>query len=384
MAVDERVLQVVQSLYDAALNESLWPGTLKELTDLTGSQGASFWVLDNVLDNGEQIRLPSFTSINFDPAAIQEYLEHLVPLDPTNQYLAAHPNEPIVHDGLFITEREKDRHPYYDWHDRAVGTRFRMVAQIRPAPGVQSGIALHRMPQYGRYEPADLEQFTFLYGHLKRALEVAFRLGSLGAVQQATAEVLDRNPAAIVLLDEAKRVVHANRRAEEFRPNGHGMPGDGIRLGTDGIRLARQRDDDALQCLIARALSGIASPEDGPGGVMRAPRPSGKRAYAILVAPVAGRYPALALLRPAVCVSIADPEAQKPLPAGRLRAAFGLTEAEAKLAALLASGEELRTVAARLEITYGTARARLAAIFQKTQTRRQGELIRLVLTVCVL
>jgi DNA-binding CsgD family transcriptional regulator len=375
MAVDERVLQVVQSLYDAALDESLWPGTLKELTDLTGSQGASFWVLDNF----EQIRLPSFTSVNFDPAAIQEYLEHLVPLDPTNQYLAAHPNEPIVHDGLFITEREKDRHPYYDWHDRAVGTRFRMVAQIRPAPGVQSGIALHRMPRYGRYEPADLEQFTFLYGHLKRALEVAFRLGSLGAVQQATAEVLDRNPAAIVLLDEAKRVVHANRRAEALRSNG-----DGIRLGADGIRLARKRDDDALQCLIARALSGIATPEDGPGGVMRAPRPSCKRAYAILVAPVAGRYPALALLRPGVCIVIADPEAQRALPADHLRVLFGLTEAEAKLAALLASGEELRTVAARLEITYGTARARLAAIFQKTQTRRQGELIRLVLTVCVL
>ena len=197
MAVDERVLQVVQLLYDAALDENLWPGTLRELTDLTRSQGASFWVLDNVSDNREQIRLPAFTSINFDPVAIQQYLEHLVPLDPTVQYLAAHPNEAIVHDGLFITEREKDKHPYYDWHDRAVGTRFRMVAQIRPAPGVQSGIALHRMPKYGRYEPADLNQFTFLYGHLKRALEVAFRLGSLGAVQQATAAVLDRNPAAM-------------------------------------------------------------------------------------------------------------------------------------------------------------------------------------------
>ncbi len=229
MAVDERVLQVVQSLYDAALDENLWPGTLQELTELTGSHGASFWVLDRVLDNGDQIRLPSFTSVNFDPAAIQEYLEHMVPMDPTNQYLAAHPNAPIVHDGLFITDREEDRHPYYDWHDRAVGTRFRMVAQIRPAPGVQTGIALHRMPKFGRYEPADLEQFRFIYGHLKRALEVAFRLGSLGAVQQATAEVLDRNPAAIVLLDDAKHVVHANRRAEELHSHG-----DGIRLCAEG------------------------------------------------------------------------------------------------------------------------------------------------------
>jgi hypothetical protein len=31
-------------------------------------------------------------------------------------------------------------------------------------------------------------------------------------------------------------------------------------------------------------------------------------------------------------------------------------------------------------ITYGTARARLAEIFQKTETRRQGQLITLLLT----
>jgi DNA-binding CsgD family transcriptional regulator len=252
-----------------------------------------------------------------------------------------------------------------------------MVAQIRPAPGIQSGIALHRTPKCGRYEPADLDQFTFLYGHLKRALEIAFRLGSLGAVQQATAAVLDRNLSAIVLLDEAKRVVHANRRAEALRING-----DGIRLTADGIRLARKQDDDALQGLIARALSGIASPEDGPGGVMRAPRPSGKRSYTILVTRIAGRYPALAVLRPAVCIVVADPEAQRPLSANHLRAVFGLTEAEARLAVWLASGEDLRSAAARLKITYGTARARLAAIFQKTETRRQAELIRLLLGAC--
>lgn len=375
MAVNERVLEVVQSLYDAAVDERLWPSALQALTDLTGSQAASFWVLDHF----DKIRLPSFISINFDPKAIKEYLDHMVPLDPTNQYIAAHPETPIVHDGLFITDREKDRHPYYDWHDRAVGTRFRMVAQIRPAEGVQSGVAMHRMPQYGRYEQADLEQFQFLYGHLKRALAIAFRLGSVNALHQATAEILDRSAAAVVLLNEAKAVAHANRSAEALTKEG-----DGIRMSAEGLRLDRKQDDDHFQSLVARALSGIATAQDSPGGVMRAPRPSGKRPYAIVVAPLKSLYPGLAQLRPAVCILIADPEAEQPLPAQRLRVVFGLTEAEAKLAALLASGKDLRAAAARLEITYGTARARLANIFHKTQTRRQGELVRLILTVCAI
>jgi len=370
MSLDERVHAVIQALYDAAMDETRWPEALKELTNLTGSQGASFWVLDG----SEQPRLPTLATVNFDPKFIEQYLDSMVPHDPTVQYLVRHPDQPIVHDGLVITEREKDRHPYYDWQARHSDSRFRMVGQVHPAPTVQAGVALHRRGQAGRYEPADLERFAVLHRHLERALTIGFRLGSLGAIQQCTTELLDRNPAAILLLDGSKRIVYANRSAEAFHSNG-----DGIRLFGGGIALLRKQDNDRLQRLIAQALSGIALPDASPGGAMRVLRPSGKRPYGILVAPVSGRYPALSTLRPAVCIIITDPDCQRPLPTHRLRAVFGLTEAEARLAALLAGGEELRAAAVRLKITYGTARSRLTEIFQKTETRRQGELIKLLL-----
>jgi DNA-binding CsgD family transcriptional regulator/PAS domain-containing protein len=371
MSIDERVLAVIQALYDTAMDETLWPGALKELTDLTDSQGASFWVLDG----SEQPRLPTFSYINFDPYFIEKYLDDMVPMDPTVQYLVRHPNQPIVHDGLVITEREKDRHAYYDWHGRYSDTRFRMVGQARPAPGVQAGVALHRTRRVGRYESDDIERFSVLYGHLEKALAIGFRLGALGALQQCTTELLDRNPAAVLLLDEHKRVVYANRSAEALRSTG-----DGIRLSADGIVALRKQDHDRLQGLIAQVLSAVTLPGACPGGVMRVLRPSGKRPYTILVAPVSGRYPVLSVLRPAVCIMITDPDAQRPLSSQRVEAAFGLTEAEARLAVLLAGGAELRSAAAELKITYGTARARLAEIFQKTETRRQGELIKLLLT----
>jgi DNA-binding CsgD family transcriptional regulator len=371
MSIDERVHAVIRALYDAAMDETLWPRALKELTDLTGSQAATFWTLDS----SEQPRLPTLTVLNFDPKFMDAYQDGMVPLDPTVQYLVRHPNEPIVHDGLVITEREKDRHAYYDWHGRHSDTRFRMVGQVRPVPGVQAGVALHRTRTVGRFESDDIERFSDLYGHLEKALAIGFRLGSLGALQQCTTELLDRNPAAVVLLDEHKRVVYANRSAEALRSSG-----DGIRLSSNGIVALRKQDHDRLQGLITRVLSAVTSPGACPGGLMRVLRPSGKRPYAILVAPVSRRYPVLSVLRPAVCIMITDPDGQRPLPSQRVQAAFGLTEAEARLASLLASGAELRSAASELKITYGTARARLAEIFQKTETRRQGELIKLLLT----
>jgi DNA-binding CsgD family transcriptional regulator len=369
-SLDERMLAVIEGLYDAALDETLWPGALGALTEYTGSQAATFWTLDG----SEQPRLPILENYNFDPAFVSEYLDTMVPRDPTVQYLVQHPDQGIIHDGLVITEREKDRHHYYDWHGRHSDTRFRMVGQARPAPEVQAGVTLHRTHEAGRYETGDLQRFGFIYGHLRRALAIGFRVGSLAAANQASADVLDSNPAAIVLLNEQRRAYFFNRAAETMR-----NANDGLQLSSVGVRLSRREDQARLDDLISGVLSGIA-PADTAGGFLRARRPSGKRPYAIVVASLRRLRPLLAGALPAVCILITDPEAKAPLAAARLRNAFGLTGAEAKLAVALGSGEGLRAAALKLGITYGTARTCLGEIFQKTQTRRQAELVSVLLT----
>jgi DNA-binding CsgD family transcriptional regulator len=372
MSIDARVLDVIESIYDASLDETRWPSALKNLTDFTGSQAASFWVLDS----SAKPRLPTFTSINFDPAFIQEYLDFMAPFDPHVQYLVAHPNQPIVHDGMFLTEAEKDRHPYFDWHGRFSDTRFRLIGQMCPAPLVQAGVALHRRKKIGRFELSDIEQFGLLHRHLERALAIGFRLGTLGTLQKCTTAVLDSNPAAVLLLDENRRVLYLNRSAEELL-----VSSDGLRSSSaDGLVASRKQDNDELQDLIRKALSHHTTPDPSVRGAMRVLRPSGKRPYAVLVAPVPRDYPALSLAKPGVCVIITDPDGARPFDGYRLKAAFGLTDAEARLAALLATGVDLKIAAEKLDITYGTARARLAVIFQKTETGRQGELIKVLLT----
>jgi DNA-binding CsgD family transcriptional regulator len=227
---------------------------------------------------------------------------------------------------------------------------------------------------------------------------------SVLAVIETLYDFLDRSPVAIVLLDGQKRVVFANEHAAEL----HGR-GDGITICSSGIGLFRSHDNVRLQGLIARAVGGCGPPAGrhgvrdagrgrrslgdegglgrrslGEGRSMRALRSSGKRPYGFIVAPLLlgdrDRDPVRATCRPAVCVVIADPDGARALPVERLQEAFDLTEAESRLAARLAAGEGLRSAAHSLGITYGTARARLAEIFQKTDTRRQGELINLLLT----
>jgi DNA-binding CsgD family transcriptional regulator len=369
----ERTLAVIEGFYEAALDENLWPVALKQLTELTHSQAASFWVLDG----SDTPRLPTFIYINFDVRAIKEYLEHTAAIDPTNRYLLAHPRQPIVHTGMLGDCRDKDSRAYNDWHERHVDTKHRMVGQVR-LPRFQAGIALHRTHKVGRYEPRDIARFEVLYRHLERALGIAFRLGSLGAMQQLTTDWLDRSSAAIIFLDQRKRIIFANRRARELHSEA-----DGIRFRTGGeITLLHKPDHDRLQSAVAQAVSPIASTLS-MGPAMRVQRPSGKRPYSILVGRVNGSHFALSSVRPAVCLVISDPERQTHLPTVRLQELFGLTEAEARLASLLGAGQELRLAAEQLGITYGTARVCLSQIFQKTDTRRQAELVHLLMTTLI-
>lgn len=371
MSSEEAILETIETIYDAATNETLWPVALQHLTDVTQSQAATFWVLDGA----DEPRLPIFVYVNFDSAFVAEYLERATPLDPTVKYLVAHPDQRIVHDGLVISEREKKRHPYYDWHGRHSDTHFRLVGQTSSAPAMHAGVALHRTRSAGAYDRGDIEQFRVLYRHIERALAIGLRLGVLGAMHRCTMELLDRNPTGILLLDSRKHVVYMNSTAAALCSSG-----DGLKLTREGIALTRSRDNGRMQRLIEEALTKPRAPHAFRGGGMMAVRASGRRAYAIFVAPVAERYPTLSPLRPAVCILINDPERSVLPPAGRLREIFGLTAAEARLAVLLAAGTDLRTAADRLHITYGTARARLAEIFHKTRTRRQAELVKVLLT----
>jgi DNA-binding CsgD family transcriptional regulator len=78
-------------------------------------------------------------------------------------------------------------------------------------------------------------------------------------------------------------------------------------------------------------------------------------------------------------ILILDPVGPKSRPnPSLLSQAFGLTSAEAKLAARLADGTSLTEAAEELTISRGTARSQLKTVFMKTETHRQSQLVALL------
>ena len=82
----------------------------------------------------------------------------------------------------------------------------------------------------------------------------------------------------------------------------------------------------------------------------------------------------------ATALFLGDPDGAAPGTANALGLLYGLTPAEERLALALASGRTLAESARQLGVRLSTARGVLRAVFEKTSTNRQANLVRLVLT----
>lgn len=187
----------------------------------------------------------------------------------------------------------------------------------------------------------------------------------------AMLDALDHLAQGIMLVDGEARLRYANRAAHAMLATGNGLY-----ARADGLRTASHAETEALRRLVRRA-AGL----DGPvrcGGTLALSR-RGQRPLAVMVAPANGAPREAAPEATSAVVFVSDPDRCPAAPAALLQALYGLTRTETAVALAVAEGDGLPTVAARLGIMQTTARSHLQRVFEKTGTRRQAELVRLIL-----
>ncbi|MGQ0444274.1 MAG: helix-turn-helix transcriptional regulator [Beijerinckiaceae bacterium] len=177
---------------------------------------------------------------------------------------------------------------------------------------------------------------------------------------------------AVFLLTGDCRVLFANPKAEDLVRRQAGLRFDRGQLA--GATPAFTHRLHAL----ARAGAGPREGRGEIGGTLELPRGDNRPplvAHVIPLAPV--RTVAIFDLdRPAAAIFVVDPAAELSAQIQRFAARFGLTLAETRVFAEIIGGNGLLAAAARLKISYATARHHAKGILSKTGTNRQTELIR--------
>jgi DNA-binding CsgD family transcriptional regulator len=256
------------------------------------------------------------------------------------------------------------------------------VAQLAGVPSYAGPnefnvLSVYREPDGAAFDGQQYSTLALLAPHLNTAFALRRRLIGLESKVQDLETALNRINVALILLDDRGKPLMVNAAAQAICGKR-----DGLLLTRSGIGAMSILESAALQALIARTISSVAPRQSAQGGGCVLTKKNGRKLH-LLATPIP---PSLADSpgRAVAMLLISDSEKEQQLPGDILRQLFCLTPAECRLALLLQEGLTLPEAAQQLSVGRETVRTQVKSILQKTGSRRQGELVKLLAEISAL
>lgn len=369
--MENKLLEIVSSFYDASRDWRLWPATLMRLGEALQAKTCALASHDYERGGG---RLEQ--SINIEPNFVASYASDFGGLDPWLQREDRFRAPGAVWLGhQIVSEREVVESEFHknwlvpqDVHHMLFGVLDRQGDAV-------VCIVLGRSESHGAFDEETVQLFRRLVPNLQRAFRSGQTFRKAQHVRNVALDVLDVLPIGVVLLSATGNVVAANQLAKKIIETDDVFSNGTGGLGIDwGWRRLRLRD------LISRPE--VAPGRNQPGEItsFTVPRATGSKPLSVLVSPLDDGGERRSIDEPAAIMFIGDPDRPTDIDQRRLTQLYGLSRAESRVIALLAKGYRLDQCAETLGVAYETVRKHLKQVFGKTGTDRQAELVRLLVT----
>ncbi len=354
MSLDEGFSDVIRRVYAAGEDARAWDRLGVDIIGQLGARVALMTTVDLARESLVATRFfgPEDTAF---ARGIEEY-PALASSDPTLRWAALHPEAGFCASDDCV-EGDYRAHPFIRWNEARFGASHWYVCYSAPTDGLSHSLSIHVPAAEGQATAAKLHKFRMLFEHVDNAARLQLRPPSLD--EESAAVALDRNGL----------VAACNTAGEKTLARGDGLSRSERRL------VARDpREAERLDRLIARALD---SERSGAGAAsMLVARGGDAAPWLVTVRPTYTRYGGVGPTQTGIQVRWREFRPPR-LDGERLRLLLDLSAREGDVLALLVSGHSLETAAARLGITRNTVRVHLQAIFAKTRTTRQAELLQL-------
>lgn len=370
MKIDaERLLPLVELIYDAALQPKQWRAFTDALCPLLNSRNCNFHAMDVTTNR-----------LQFIHSTIPVFLLQLYHKQFHAQHSLFKEIAPLAQPGVILLSHEVlpsavfERTVLYQYL-RILGLYHAMHLTVLREDNIVSGLALARPKKGGEYTSVEAEAMRLLYPHLQRAFRIARMLTQLKTERELLSQTLNRLPQGAIVVNATGHTIYCNQTAQEIFARR-----DGLFQDRNG-RLCTPRSVKENQL---HRLINVASHRDPKlaldcGGVLQLERPSGLRPLSLLVAPLNLELSQFNFQQPVALIFITDPEQRMEPVEKVLQRLYDLTPAEARLAAVLVQGKNIVEAAEELHVSQNTARTHLKHIFQKTGVKRQSELVQLLL-----
>lgn len=369
MRESEVVSDLIGHVYDAALAPTQWPAVLGKVSGFIPGRFASLFAKD-VSDRSGNVYYHDGTQ---DPRYQQLYFEKYVKLDPfNNAHVFAEIGEPLsLVDWMSPTEFYEMR-IHKEWSKPQGIIDFICAVLDKSATGAALlGIFRHELD--GMADDEARRRMRLIVPHVRRAVLIG-KVIELKTAQAATfADTLDGITAAMFLVDAKGRVVHANAA-------GHAFIADGDVLKMSGSRLVASdaQGDQALAEIFAAA--GTSDDAVGIKGIaLPLMAKSGDRYVAHVLPLTSGaRRQAGASFAAVAAVFVRKAALGTPGPLEVIAKTYKLTPTELRVLLAIVEVGGAPEVAEALGVAETTVKFHLRRLFEKTGTRRQADLVKIV------
>jgi DNA-binding CsgD family transcriptional regulator len=358
-----RLRPIMTTAYAAAADPALWPKVLEGLIEAFDARQG---VLHLSMGDGR----PPLTAVHdLDPSRMADYLRYYHVHDLWR--LRAPAGGGVWRGPEMVPVKELLRSEWYNDFLRPQGIFHTLSGAF---PGGHSFISLFRPRRHADFAKRAARSYGDIFPAIRQAAELGRLLAETQARAAGLSAALECLPLGILLVDGDGRVLAANRVAEMMLAESDGLVTRRARLGA-----AATDDGKALAEAVRKAAATSSGDGLHPGAALTIRRRD-RRPLLARVSPLPPPAFAAAAAGARALIVISDPERRPSVASDLLTGLYGLTPREAELATELAAGRSLAEAAGCLRITQETARAYLKQVFLKTGTRRQAELVTLVLS----
>jgi DNA-binding NarL/FixJ family response regulator len=274
-----------------------------------------------------------------------------------------------------VPDSELEKSEFYNDFFRPYDMHYSMGLKVPLGDLPAAYLTCQRPKAKGPFSESEGLVYETLLPHLRRGLALHMQLTQMQSSVLGLETALDSLEHAVFGLDQKGRVILSNRQAEAIV-----HAGDTIRLANGLLSSVFPEQNRRLQASLSDAVAAGAGLGISSGGSLLLDRKSRKNPLRVTVTPFPSSLPGSSA-QLAALVFVTDPSSRPQSRGTTLRALYALTPTEVRVADLLLQGLEIRGIANRLGLTLETVRFHTKRVLSKTSTRRQSELVRLMLSL---
>ncbi len=363
---DEISSALLDRIYDAAMDPHLWDSAIQQIATLTHSSGG---ILMGQSGLHEALYFTHHTNVS-EESIRQLGSRHV--LNPWTQYMwTTSPVGVAVPTDRILPAADLRRTAFFDEVLRPSDVSHSLMIGLTQKTEFGVGVSLNRPFRQGPYGETEQRLLTALAPHLRRSVQLGFRVDAYKALQHQAYESLDRLAIGVVLLDRRGKIVFANAAALAL-DDARGP----LRLGRRSVSHTSSLHTRRIEALVQKSLQGA------PMAAISVPRSDDSYPLTILATPMRSRdvdrLAAASLKDAAVLLFIVDPASKAGVSPLLLMEAHGLTHAEANVAIAVSTHGTIPDTARALGVSPNTVKTHLRNVFSKLGIGHQAELARLI------